>query len=245
MNSRYRNKLKRIILVTILILLIACKNNFFPVLIDSKLSCYYDVLFELTSSINSYLIQNTEIRHALLCFASLCLDSLVLLSYVVWIVDWEDWILFLSVLMFYTIRAITFSLFQIRFPNNYAFDHPGFPSITVSYLVSNDFFFSGHVGLPTILSFYYYLKLNYLMVFFALLVGVIQATMMLLLRGHYSIDLLFGILMSYYSVRIAEIINPYFKKFIRLNDQRFNLNDEQTKAKKYIYLNNDVDELQN
>lgn len=41
--------------------------------------------------------------------------------------------------------------------------------------------------------------------------------------------------MSYYSVKIAIIINPYFKKLVRLNDHRFNyLNEEQIKPKKYI-----------
>ena len=34
------------------------------------------------------------------------------------------------------------------FPDNFLFLYPGFPSLTVAYKKANDFFYSGHVGIP-------------------------------------------------------------------------------------------------
>ena len=39
----------------------------------------------------------------------------------------------------------------MKFPDNYLWGYPGFPSIMVSYLKTNDFFYSGHCGLPIVL----------------------------------------------------------------------------------------------
>ena len=38
------------------------------------------------------------------------------------------------------------NIFLMRFPDGYAWDYPGFPSLTVPYPKTNDFFYSGHVG---------------------------------------------------------------------------------------------------
>lgn len=43
-------------------------------------------------------------------------------------------------------------LFIIKFPEGYAWDYPGIPALTVSYEVTPDFFFSGHVGLTVIMA---------------------------------------------------------------------------------------------
>ncbi len=233
--NKKKNKNKRIIVVSILLILIALKNNLFPVRIDPSLTCYYDAIFSLTSGINNYLLESPNLRHSLLCFASLCLDSLIIISYIVWIFDWEDWILFLSIFLFYGIRSIVFALFQIRFPFNYAFDNPGFPSITVSYLITNDFFFSGHVGIPIILAKYYFYKKNNLMVCFSTVVCLVQTIMMVFLRGHYSIDMLYGVIVAYYAYMMGIYLHPHFKKLIRMDDQRMNyLSEQQKKPKEYI-----------
>ena len=37
-------------------------------------------------------------------------------------------------------------LFVMKMPDGYYWDYPGFPSLTVAYGNTNDFYFSGHVG---------------------------------------------------------------------------------------------------
>ena len=41
----------------------------------------------------------------------------------------------------------------MKFPEDWFWDDPGVPSIVVGYLRTNDFFFSGHVGMPIINAF--------------------------------------------------------------------------------------------
>jgi hypothetical protein len=38
----------------------------------------------------------------------------------------------------------------MRYPEGYLWDYPGFPSIFIPYGKTNDFFYSGHVGLCVI-----------------------------------------------------------------------------------------------
>jgi hypothetical protein len=86
----------------------------------------------------------------------------------------------------------------MKFPDGYLWDNPGFPSIMVSYLKTNDFFFSGHCGLPILLLCEYrFLKINY-MSLFCIFTFFLEAFTMLSLRGHYSIDVIAGAIFAHY-----------------------------------------------
>jgi hypothetical protein len=86
----------------------------------------------------------------------------------------------------------------MKYPDGYLWDDPGFPAIAVSYLKTNDFFFSGHVGLPVIIG----LEFNRMgmprMFMFSLLTVLIEAFTMIATRGHYCIDLVTGIIVAHY-----------------------------------------------
>ena len=47
---------------------------------------------------------------------------------------------------FYYVRILVIHLFHIKMPENEIFRYPGFPSITVPYAKTSDFFYSGHCG---------------------------------------------------------------------------------------------------
>jgi len=77
-------------------------------------------------------------------------------------------------------------------------DYPGLPSLAVSYLKSNDFFFSGHVGFPIIIGLEFKSQKNHYMYVFSLFTSFFEASTMIVLRGHYSIDLITGVIFSHY-----------------------------------------------
>lgn len=96
--------------------------------------------------------------------------------------------------LFYLIRAIHLFFFKLKFPMGYYFNYPGFPSLTVPYGRSSDFFFSGHCGMLTICmnelnkeKYNILTKIN----LFAL---IWTSFSLICLRAHYFIDITTGIL---------------------------------------------------
>jgi hypothetical protein len=87
----------------------------------------------------------------------------------------------------------------MKYPEGYLWEYPGFPSITVSYLKTNDFFFSGHVGLPILLGLEFKYIKHYYMFLFCLFTCAFEAFTMIAMRGHYSIDIIAGVIFAHYT----------------------------------------------
>jgi hypothetical protein len=197
-----------------IIIIILLANNFsffssffkFP---NDSLGCYYDSLHLLFADLNSFFTTSLKSKYALLIFASAIIDILVFYTLYLWIFKWQDWVLVTSIIMFYTFRIIILSFYQQTFPDNYIFEYPGFPSPTVSYLKTNDFFYSGHVGFPCVFVMEFFKRKYYKMTITTIAIILIEGVMMLSLRGHYSLDLFFGIIAGFYSQIFTE---KYLKK---------------------------------
>ena len=125
----------------------------------------------------------------------------------------------------------------MKFPEGFLWGYPGFPSIMVSYLRTNDFFYSGHCGLPILLLCEYrFLKFN-LMSGFCLFTFFLESFTMLTLRGHYSIDVITGAIFAHY-------IYDNTSKFIYLlDDLTFNKQKEiDSNLKEDAENNNKIDD---
>jgi len=110
------------------------------------------------------------------------------------------------------------------YPEGYIWEYPGFPSIMVSYLKSNDFFFSGHVGLPIILMSEFYFLERYYMVIFSIFTFLIEIFTMIAIRGHYTIDLIAGAVFAHYIFQnveryIDKLDYMTFRKLEKFNHQ--------------------------
>lgn len=111
----------------------------------------------------------------------------------------------------------------MRYPDGYLWDFPGFYSITVPYGKTNDFFFSGHIGICMIcfceFRAHSWKKFSY----FSLFTLFMQFSLMICLRGHYIVDLLSGIVFGHYfwllSERYCYVVDvklfkiPFHKRF--------------------------------
>jgi hypothetical protein len=92
----------------------------------------------------------------------------------------------------------------MRYPDGYLWEYPGFPSLTISYLKTNDFFFSGHVGFPIIIAMECYNLKKLCIMIFCLFTCVVEFITMIFTRGHYFIDLITGVIVSHYTYIIVE-----------------------------------------
>ena len=96
--------------------------------------------------------------------------------------------------------------------------YPGFPSLLVTYHVTNDFFFSGH----TAIAVYGALELarfrkNWL-TGLAVLIVLFEIATVLILRAHYTMDVFAGVISALWIGQITERISPRIDQL--LNGER-------------------------
>jgi hypothetical protein len=95
---------------------------------------------------------------------------------------------FAAMLMLFALRQLCQGLCTLPFPKGTIWRHPGFPSLLVTYGVSNDFFFSGHTAIAVLGA----LELGRAgppwLAAAAALVAVLEAAAVIVLRAHYLMD---------------------------------------------------------
>jgi PAP2 superfamily C-terminal len=164
----------------------------------NEVSCLYDGIFEITTPINHFFIENEEPRNSLLILSSFFIDFLLMwfaVRYALWGKSSRQLIFFF---LFYLTRAFIQSFFLMRVPDGYCWDYPGFPSLAVSYHKTSDFFYSGHVGVMLFCALENKHLGNSYMMWVSVFVCVSEFFIMIVLRGHYSIDLISGLVFSHY-----------------------------------------------
>lgn len=108
-----------------------------------------DLLFELTSSINQYMLINEGSANFLLIIIGLCSDlfTLVLIAATLLYSSIRP---FLVLIFFILFRQIVMFFDFLPVNEGLIWHDPGFPSFTATYGAFNDLFFSPHVGLGLI-----------------------------------------------------------------------------------------------
>lgn len=86
----------------------------------------------------------------------------------------------------------------------FIFEHPGVHSFTVPYHDTNDFFYSGHVGTCFLLFKEYRTTKWTKMSYFCIFTLINQWMMMCLIRNHYVIDMITGVIMANWFYNFAE-----------------------------------------
>lgn len=214
-----QSKIIKIIVSTSLIIFLFLSNNYFtyetvfslPLIQPNE--CYTDLLFNLSNSIHTFFMNNISSRNILLIFSSFLADFTIILGMFIWTFRFKSERLLLSLTLFYFVRFIIMELILFNYPKEYNFQYPGIRSIFVSYLKTNDFFFSGHTGFPVIMFLEFFMNKYYFIAYLSLFTLIMQFFTMLVLHGHYSIDLIVGTLVGIYI---------YFKcnKFIKWYHKR-------------------------
>jgi hypothetical protein len=216
-------------LFLIFITLVGFLNNY-PIRNKNVVHCVYDAGLNITDSFSKFLYENKLQKNILLISSSLIEDLIALILIITWITDGKSWFLILTLAKFYLFRVVVQFFYNMPYPKNYSFGNPGFPSIVVSYLRTNDFFYSGHVGMPLISSFEFrrnnYIKLSY----FCIVASLYEGFIMLSTRGHYGIDIICGWIFSIY---FSVITSSYVKV---IDDSSLSID---TKTPKQYFIDDD------
>lgn len=162
----------------------------------------HDGLLRLTRPANRFLNAHPRWANALLIISSALIDGLGLFL-CVWSIVGPSIRPFLGLCTLFGLRQICQVLTALPPPAGSIWRSPGFPSLFVTYGVSNDLFFSGH----TALAVYGAVELASLgcswFIGVAIAIAIFQAVVVLLLRAHYTMDVFAGLMTALYVAGIA------------------------------------------
>lgn len=199
-------------LTTILTLLLFNNLDFKTFTRNSK--CFSDNIHILLEPLTKVLSKNEFLRCLFIILSSIMLDITFLFTLIVWAVSGHSWQLMINVLFYYFARSIIQLIYLMRFPELNLFKYPGFPSLVVPYLKTNDFFFSGHVSISLFLGNELIKHFDNWIYVICWCISLYECFVLLVTRGHYSIDVLFAYVFVFYTIRIIRPVVNFLDKFV-------------------------------
>lgn len=166
-----------------------------------------DALHNLTAGWNSYLAQNPAAANALLIVSSAVIDALGVFLLGSWLFGGSVRP-FLGLVLLMLLRQVLQTLCSLPVPAGMIWHYPGFPSLLVTYLVANDFFFSGHTAIAVFGAIELARFRKPWLTVSAILLVLFEAAAVIVLRAHYTMDVFAGILAALWVARISERISP-------------------------------------
>jgi hypothetical protein len=166
-----------------------------------------DAILASTAQQNAYLAAHDSAANALLIASSLLIDALGVFL-LAWSVFGPSLRPFVGLLCLFALRQVSQVLCALPAPPGMIWRDPGFPSLLVTYDVANDFFFSGH----TALAIFGAVELSRLerrgWALVAAGVALFEIAAVLLLRAHWTMDVLAGALAALYIARLSRWLGP-------------------------------------
>lgn len=146
-----------------------------------------DNLHALTAPLNFYLLHHTTLTNALLIVSSGFIDLFAIFLIVSSIIG-PTIRPFLGLFLLFALRQTCQALIALPQPENMIWHYPGFPSLLVTYGVSNDFFFSGHTSVAVYGAFEISQLGRRWLTLSAIAVVIFEMVTVLILRAHYTMD---------------------------------------------------------
>lgn len=172
-----------------------------------------DALHNATAGLNSYFARNTGAADALLIVSSALIDVLGLFLLGSWLFGGTVRP-FLGLFLLMTLRQIMQAICSLPPPPGMIWHYPGFPSLLVTYHVTNDFFFSGHTAIAVFGATELARQRRTWLTTAAVLIVFFEVATVLILRAHYSMDVFTGIVAALWIARLAERAAPRLDQFL-------------------------------
>ena len=148
-----------------------------------------DGIHDLTAPLTRYLLNHPRAANATLIISSLFIDAfgIFLIGAGIFGPTLRP---FVALLILFAFRQVCQALCALPAPKDMIWRYPGFPSLLVTYGTGNDFFISGHTAVA-VLGAIEIAKMGPL--WLAITAGVVaflEATTVIVLRAHYTMDVL-------------------------------------------------------
>jgi len=165
-----------------------------------------DLLHSVTTSANSCLHGHPALANFLLIVSSGIIDLLGIFLLSRWIFG-ASIRPFLGLVIVLGLRQIMQWLVALPAPPNAIWHYPGFPSLLVTYGVSNDYFFSGHTAIAVLAVTEIARVGRRWLTALGVLIIVFEIATVLILRAHYTMDVFTGIMTGLYAAHLADLIS--------------------------------------
>ncbi|MFN0079482.1 MAG: phosphatase PAP2-related protein [Prosthecobacter sp.] len=173
-----------------------------------------DLVHDLTARWHGWFSRNDSAANRLLIVSSFFIDVLAL-SVIALAVFGGSFAPFIALLILFGLRQLSQAICTLPPPPGMIWRHPGCPSLLVTYEVGNDFFFSGHTALAVLGA----LELAHIgPVWLGIGVAVIavgEMATVLVLRAHYTLDVIAGAAVAFFAYHIAGSISPAIDVWLR------------------------------
>jgi membrane-associated phospholipid phosphatase len=173
-----------------------------------------DLVHGLTARWHGYFLANPRAANRALIISSLFID-LTGLSLIGAAIFGPTFAPFLAILIVFVLRQICQAFSTLPPPPGIIWRNPGFPALLVTYSVGNDFFFSGHTALAVLGAIE---AANYGPVWLALIAAIIalgEVVIVLVLRAHYTLDVVAGALAAFVAADVAGKLAPMVDGWLR------------------------------
>jgi hypothetical protein len=142
-----------------------------------------------TKDWNLFIHSHLNVARAVLIASSVMIDLVTL--WVIWIsLTGPSFVPFFGLMILFAYRQLSQVLCGLPKPDGMYWKHPGVPSLFVTYHVGNDFFFSGHTALALYGAIQLYAHHGPWIVPLAAFFVVFEVMTVLVLRAHWTMDVL-------------------------------------------------------
>jgi membrane-associated phospholipid phosphatase len=173
-----------------------------------------DLVHDLTARWHGWLSVNDRAANRLLIVSSFFIDVLAL-SVIALAVFGGSFAPFIALLILFGLRQLSQAICTLPPPPGMIWRHPGCPSLLVTYEVGNDFFFSGHTALAVLGA----LEIAHVgPLWLGIAVAVIavgEMATVLVLRAHYTLDVIAGAAVAFFAYHIAGNVSPAIGAWLR------------------------------
>jgi len=112
----------------------------------------------------------------------------------------------IALLLLFAFRQVSQLTCALPAPAGMIWRHPGAPSLLVTYDVANDFFFSGHTAIAVLGAIEVAKAAPWWVAAIAAAIALLEATTVLVLRAHYTMDVLTAIVAAFCAEALAAFL---------------------------------------
>jgi len=121
---------------------------------------------------------------------------------------------FVAMVILFAFRQLCQNLVSLPPPPGVIWRDPGFPSLLVTYGVSNDLFFSGHTALAVLGAIEAFHLAPPWLGWLAILVAALEAAVVIVLRAHYTLDVITGALAAWWAAALGGLVSPTIDRWL-------------------------------
>ena len=173
-----------------------------------------DIIHDLTAGWHRYFSTHDRAANAALITSSIFID-LSGLSLIGAAIFGATFAPFLAILIVFGLRQICQGICTLPAPPGIIWRNPGVPALLVTYDVGNDFFFSGHTALAVLGA----MEAAYLgppwLAAIAVCIAIGEMIIVLVLRAHYTLDVVAGALAAFLAATLAGKLSPGLDAWLR------------------------------